>query len=59
VMFPYMRPKIKFCLFSLSNRPTKIAATQNILLPHLMKNYFFEIFFFHSYNFILELCECI
>jgi hypothetical protein len=36
-----VRPKIKFCLFPLSDRPTEIAATQKILLPHLMKNYFF------------------
>jgi hypothetical protein len=34
-------PKIKFCLFPLSDQPTKIDATQKILLPHLMKNYFF------------------
>jgi hypothetical protein len=39
-------PKIKFCLFPLSDRPTKFAATQNILLPHLMKKYFVEVFFF-------------
>jgi hypothetical protein len=40
-----VRPKIKFCLFPLSDRPTKFAATQKILLPHLMKNYFFKICF--------------
>jgi hypothetical protein len=43
--FELIRPKIKFCLFPLSNRPTKIAATQKISLPHMMKNYFFEIIF--------------
>jgi hypothetical protein len=43
------RPKIKFCLFPLSNRPTKITETQKILLPQLLKNYFSKIFFFHSY----------
>jgi hypothetical protein len=43
------RPIMDFCLFPLSDRPTKIAATQNILLPHLMKNYFFFRYFFHSH----------
>jgi hypothetical protein len=37
--------KIKFCVFPLSDRPTKIAATQKILLPCLMKTYFLDIFF--------------
>jgi hypothetical protein len=51
----YIRPKIKFCLFPLSDRPTKIAATQKSLLPRLMKNYFFKDIFFISI--IHELCE--
>jgi hypothetical protein len=52
-----IRPKIKFCLFPLSDRPTKIASTQKILLPRLMKNYFLDIFFF--IRIIHELGECI
>jgi hypothetical protein len=36
-----LRPKIKFCLFPLSDQPTKIAATQKILLHRLMKYLFF------------------
>jgi hypothetical protein len=47
-----IRPKIKFCLFPLSDRPAKITATHKILLPHLIKNYFFI-------PFIHELGECI
>jgi hypothetical protein len=43
--FTYMEPKIKFCLFPLSDRPTKIAVTHKILFPYFMKNYFFEYFF--------------
>jgi hypothetical protein len=38
-----IRPKIKYRLFPLSDRPTKIAATQKILLPHLRKkNIFYQ-----------------
>jgi hypothetical protein len=43
-----IRPKIKYRLFPLSDRPTKIAATQKILLPHLRKKYFST--WFHSYH---------
>jgi hypothetical protein len=39
-------PKLKLCLFPLSDRPTKIAATQKNVLPHLMKNYFLKDIFF-------------
>jgi hypothetical protein len=42
----FMGRKIKFCLFALSDGPTKIAATQKNLLPRLMKNHFIKIFFF-------------
>jgi hypothetical protein len=42
-------PKIKFCWFPLSDRPTKIAATQKNLFPYAMKNNFLKIFF-HSYE---------
>jgi hypothetical protein len=37
VVNTYIGPKIKYRLFPLSDRPTKIAATQKILLPHLRK----------------------
>jgi hypothetical protein len=46
--YTQVRPKIKFCLFPLFDRPTKITATQKILLSHFMKNDFLKIFF-HSY----------
>jgi hypothetical protein len=39
------RPKIKF-LSDRPDRPTKIAATQWFLLPHLKQNYFFFLDFF-------------
>jgi hypothetical protein len=41
-----LRPKIKFCLFFLFDKPTKIAETQTILLPHLMQFFFFLNIFF-------------
>jgi hypothetical protein len=39
--FVYPGPNIKFCLFPLSHRPTKTAATQEISLTRMS--------FFHSY----------
>jgi hypothetical protein len=42
----YTGPKKKCCLFPLSDQPTKIAGTQTILLPRLMKNYLLKISFF-------------
>jgi hypothetical protein len=33
-------PKIKFCLFPLSDRPTKIAATQNFIASLDEKSFF-------------------
>jgi hypothetical protein len=38
------KPKIKHCLLPLSDRPTKIAATQKILLPQPFDNFFHLIF---------------
>jgi hypothetical protein len=52
-----MRPKIKYRLFLLSDRPTKIAATQNILLPHLRKKYFFKMISFLSYLSSVEVSD--
>jgi hypothetical protein len=40
---------MKYRLFPLSDRPTKIAATKKILLPHLRKKYFFKMISFLSY----------
>jgi hypothetical protein len=48
--FRQMGPRIKFCLFPLSDRPTKIAATQEILLPRLMKNYVITYYFHYLLN---------
>jgi hypothetical protein len=42
--FYHLGPKIKYRLFPLSDRPTKIAATQKILLLHLRKKYFLNDF---------------
>jgi hypothetical protein len=41
-----IRPKIKFCLFPLSDRPTKIAATQKAFIASFDEKLFLDIFFF-------------